>query len=172
MLFRSASANMAEDEYIIDVQVGQDFFLALSNKGKVYAWGDNYNHQLGDGSATYHSTPVPVTGLPENQQIIAIAAGGRFSVALTGDGEVYTWGLNGSGQLGIGTTGASSSKAVRVLGNEGNGYLEDIIYITAGSAHAVAIRVDGTLFAWGDNSTGQLGNEKKGVGGEIGRAHV
>ena len=55
-----ASANMAEDEYIIDVQVGQDFFLALSNKGKVYAWGDNYNHQLGDGSATYHSTPVPV----------------------------------------------------------------------------------------------------------------
>ncbi len=76
-----ASANMAEDEYIIDVQVGQDFFLALSNKGKVYAWGDNYNHQLGDGSATYRSTPVPVTGLPENQQIIAIAAGGRFSVA-------------------------------------------------------------------------------------------
>jgi hypothetical protein len=79
---------------------GYEYSLALRNDGTVWAWGDNYEGQLGDGTSTDRSTPVQVTGLTD---ATAIAAGSWHSLAVRADGTVWAWGDNYFGQLGDGT---------------------------------------------------------------------
>jgi alpha-tubulin suppressor-like RCC1 family protein len=122
--------------------------MALTEDGRVYAWGENGSGVLGDGSYDDRSSPVEVRGL---YNIIAIASGGYFSMALSSDGSVWTWGDNSHGQLGNGGT-VDSLTPVKVSG------LYDITSISAGGAYAMAIRGDGTLWVWGSNTYGQLGN--------------
>ena len=77
--------------------------------GSVLAWGNNYNGELGNGTTTNSSTPVPVD-LPAGTRVTAIAAGGdgdAHSLALTSDGSVLAWGDNAFGELGDGTIGNS-----------------------------------------------------------------
>lgn len=127
--------------------------LALKSDGTVWAWGDNNNGQLGDGTATDSNTPVQVLGLSD---VIAIAAGGRFSMALKSDGTVWTWGNNG-GRLGDGTT-VQRYTPVQVVGEGGIGYLAAVITISAGTNHSLALKSDGTVLGWGMNNTYQLGD--------------
>ena len=163
-------------EYIVDIDAGYDFFLALSNKGNVYSWGTSTYGQLGSGSSG--STPGKVSGLPANDPVIAISAGNHHTLALTAGGLAYSWGYNGSSQLGIGLSpytdlsGAhnySFSTARQVIGieNTGKESLTNIIAIAAGGNHSAAVRMDGTVFTWGDNTYGQLGNSARGVGGSV-----
>lgn len=84
----------------------------------------------------------------------AISAGGTFSLALAPDGTVWAWGFNSSGQLG---DGSNSTAIVPVQTSTGTG-LTRAIAIAGGSAHSLAIRSDGTVWAWGLNTSGQLGN--------------
>ena len=84
-------------------------------------------------------------------RVIAISAGGSHTVALRYDGTVWTWGSNGSGQLGNGTkTGRSTPGIV--------GGLSGVEAISAGSGHTVALKSDGTVWTWGSNNYGQLGD--------------
>ena len=87
----------------------------LKNDGTVWAWGNNGNGQLGDGSTTQSTTPVQVSGL---SGVIAIAAGGTHTVALKDDGTVWAWGNNSNGQLGDGST-TQSTTPVQVSGLSG-----------------------------------------------------
>jgi len=88
----------------------------------------------------------------------AIEAGSGHTVALRNDGTVWTWGRNQSGQLGDGTT-ANRLIPVQVLGGAtGNLFLRNVIAIAAGDGHTVALRYDGTVWAWGANESGQLGD--------------
>jgi alpha-tubulin suppressor-like RCC1 family protein len=125
--------------------------LALLADGSVRSWGHNYHGQLGNGLSgwsTDQSSPVDVAGLDD---VIAIGAGGSFSVALTDDGRVWTWGDNSFGELGDGTTTPRASAAA-VAG------LPDIVKIAVGSNHVLAMTADATVYAWGLNSGGQLGD--------------
>ncbi|MGY2895656.1 RCC1 domain-containing protein [Deinococcus sp. UYEF24] len=122
--------------------------LAVLTDGTVRAWGDNSSGQLGDGSTTDSSTPVPVSGL---RNAVSIAGGNRHSLALLADGTVRTWGDNAFGQLGDGTT-TDRYTPVPVSG------LSDAVSIAGGSFHGLALLADGTVRAWGDNSSGQLGD--------------
>jgi alpha-tubulin suppressor-like RCC1 family protein len=134
------------------VAAGADHSLALTSTGTVKSWGLNTQGQLGDGSTTQRTSPVSVTGLGSNV-IVAIAAGASHSVALTSTGTVFTWGLNTSGQLGIGSTNPSTSTtAVPVTG------LTGVVAIAAHSNHTLALKSDGTLVGWGGNFNGQLGD--------------
>jgi alpha-tubulin suppressor-like RCC1 family protein len=136
----------------IAIAAGDYHSLALTSDGTVWAWGLNATRQLGNGTINYSSSPVEVTGLPNNVMATAIAGGAGHSLALMSDGTVWAWGWNFKGQLGNGTTNDSSSPVeVRGLPNKA-------IAIAGGAYHSLALMSDGTVWAWGLNTFGILGN--------------
>ena len=114
------------------------------------ASGDNMFGQLGDGTTTNRALPVAVSGL-STSTVTALSNGILHSVALTADGSVWVWGSNASGELGGATTAGQSAVPLQVPG------LSGIIAVAAGKQHSLALKSDGTVWAWGDNSYGQLG---------------
>jgi len=134
---------------ITAISAGELHTLALRNDGTVWAWGKNYYGQFGDGTTANSDTPVQIMGLTD---VKAISAGAFNTLALKNDGTVWAWGRNSSGQLGNGTM-EDSSVPVQVSG------LTDVIEISAGFvSHATALKNNGTVWAWGRNGYGQLGN--------------
>jgi hypothetical protein len=92
--------------------------------------------------------------------VVAIAAGANHSLALCSDGAVVAWGNNYNGQLGI-NTNATNSKLVPTEVNRAPGsplYGKRVVSIAAGQNHSLAVCLDGTIAAWGANSSGQLGD--------------
>lgn len=138
------------------IAAGRQHAVALKTDGTVWAWGSNSDGQLGDGSsATSSSSPVQVkTGASTNLTgVTRIGAGGYHSLAVTSGGTVKSWGANGDGQLGTGTT-TSSGYAVDVSGP----LLGGIDQVVGGDHHSLARRTDGTVvWAWGAGAEGQLG---------------
>lgn len=131
------------------VAAGEYHSLALRGDGTVWAWGGNGLGELGDGTTTDRATPVQVTGLTN---VRAIAAGDAFSMALKRDGTVWAWGDNGSGQLGTGGTPASSNVPIQVTGVSG------VTALAAYQNHTFVVTSDGTVWAWGRNLNGALGD--------------
>ncbi len=123
--------------------------LALRSNKTIWSWGFNGQGQLGDNSTTVRSSPVSIVGGIDNWLQIST---GVHSSAIREDGTLWTWGDNDNGQLGDGTT-VDRSSPVSVVGGFTNW-----CQISIGGNLTSAIRADGTLWAWGDNSSGQLGN--------------
>lgn len=126
--------------------------LALLEDGTVRAWGRNDFGQLGIGSTSIHGAGA-VTGL---RGVQAIAAGGWHGLALLEDGTLWAWGYDGNGQLGNATITSTTSKPVQVKTSDFQGV--KIKAIAAGWRHSLALLEDGTVWAWGQNNFGQLGN--------------
>ena len=149
------------------VSAGSYHSLAIKKDGSLWAWGYNREGQLGDGTAgNYHhkSTPVRVGAANDWK---AISAGGEHSLAIKTDGSLWAWGSNWLGQLGDSTGGDGSEDndkniPVRIGG------ATDWKAISAGGEHSLAIKTDGSLWAWGWNSYGQLGD---GTGGDEAGEH-
>ena len=138
---------------------GGSHTMALSSDGKVYAWGYGGSGRLGDGNYANSTIPVAVTttGVLSGKTITAISAGSGHSLALASDGTVYAWGNNTSGRLGINSTNATGTpKSVVTTGTPMSG--KTIVGISAGAAHSLALASDGTVYAWGNNGSGRLGN--------------
>lgn len=149
---------------VVAVAAGWDHSLALTRDGTVFAWGDRAHGQLGDGTRETGrpvATPQPVPGLTD---IVAVAAGGRHSLALRKDGAVFAWGDNWNGQLGNGKlkNEAGHAKPQQVASPDGKGFLADVAAIAAGGLHSVAVTRDGRMFAWGYNGSGQIPMGKRG----------
>jgi alpha-tubulin suppressor-like RCC1 family protein len=134
---------------------GNGHSLALKNDGTVWGWGTNQWGALGDSTKTSRFTPVQVRGLNNIgnlSNIRAIAAGGDFSLALDADSTVWAWGFNAGGELGNGTSNAMGQYTpVKVS------LLTGIVAIEAGTGHSLAVKSDGTVWAWGSGSYGKLG---------------
>jgi alpha-tubulin suppressor-like RCC1 family protein len=135
--------------------------LFLKSDGTVWAAGSNVNGQLGDNSTTQRTSPVQVRQAPAAPTtyltgVTAIAAGLNFSLALKNDGTVWSFGHNLNGQLGINST-TQSPLAVQVQVS-GGGALTGVIGIAAGDIHALAVKSDGSVVAWGHNANGRLGD--------------
>jgi alpha-tubulin suppressor-like RCC1 family protein len=146
---RSRYGDIRVGNDVVQVAAGFAHGLAVRSGGTVWAWGYNGYGELGDGTATNSSTPLQVTGLTGVTQV---AAGTFFSLALRSDGTVWAWGRNSNGQLGRGTISDHEHTPVRVRG------LAGVTKISAGTGFALALRSDGTVWAWGVNSSGELGN--------------
>ena len=137
------------------IAAGDGHSLALKEDGTVWAWGLNLNGQLGDGTSKGRHTPVKVSGLTG---VKAIAAGGSHSLALKSGGAVWAWGNNLYGQIGDATT-TTKYTPVRVKDPANPSiFVTGVTAIAAGSFHSLALRNDGTVWAWGYNIFGQLGD--------------
>ncbi len=154
---RYTPVRVAELTDVIAVSSGGGHSLALKGDGTVWCWGYNFWGQLGDGTTTSRSTPVQVIGLTG---VIAVSAGSFYSMALKDDGTVWAWGNNFWGVLGDGSAGGNWSEfnegidkkmPVQVVG------LNDIVALSTGS-YSLALKSDGTVWAWGMNDFGQLGD--------------
>lgn len=143
---------------VTNVAAGERHSLASCSDGTVAAWGANTNSQLGDGSATNSNVPVAVvsSGVLSGRTVTAIAAGGFHNLVLCSDGNLASWGNNSYGQLGDGGT-VDSNVPVSVTAS---GALagKTISMMAAGGSHNLVLCTDGSLFAWGCNIYGQLGN--------------
>ena len=133
--------------------------LVVKSDGTVWAWGQNIFGELGDGTYINRTTPVQVKGMGGTgnlTSVISIKAGHGFSLALKSDGTIWAWGLNDRGQLGDGTT-TDRTTPVQVKGSGGVGNLIGIKSIATGSYHSLALKNDGSVWAWGEN-LGTLGD--------------
>jgi hypothetical protein len=127
------------------------------------AWRINSFGQLGDDSFAPRSKQVEVkgeggTGTLGN--VTSLDGGQNHTLALK-DGTAYAWGHNGLGQLGTGPTsgtGTDSDVPVKMHGAGDVGFLTDVVAIAAGSSHSLAVKSDGTVWAWGYDGFGQLGD--------------
>ncbi len=121
---------------------------ALLKNGTVMDWGYGEQGELGDGTETSSDVPVAVSGLTE---VTALPHGGT-SMALLRDGTVVDWGLGSAGRLGNGTGGGTSDVPVAVSG------LTGVTAIAGGFEQRLALLGNGTVMAWGNDSSGDLGN--------------
>jgi alpha-tubulin suppressor-like RCC1 family protein len=136
------------------VAAGSSFSLALTAGGSIYAWGSNTFGQLGDGNTTDSSTPTLVS-TPGGVTFKSIAAGSGFALALSTSDTVYSWGDNGLGQLGDGST-SSSKVPVQLPSTD---FAGPVTQVSAGASHALAlVGSTGKLYGWGDDASGQLGD--------------
>ena len=134
---------------VVAVACGEGFSMALDEDGVVWTWGHNSSGQLGQGSTANTSVPQRVVGIDPVQHI---AAGHDHALAVARDGRLWSWGSNRNGKLGQGAVGAFLAQPGRVQ------LTGQIVAIAAGPEHSLSLHFDGTVFAWGINETGQLGN--------------
>ncbi|MCP8613844.1 InlB B-repeat-containing protein [Bifidobacterium asteroides] len=146
-----------------DGSTSYGFSLAIGSDGNAYAWGNNTYGQLGDGTRTSRTTPVMVKkpeGAPTDFTYVQVSAGWLHSLAVGSDGYVYTWGWNNYGQLGN-NSHSSSYAPVRVRDpanptDTSKGL--KAVQVSGGTYHSLAVGSDGNTYAWGYNSSGQLGD--------------
>jgi uncharacterized repeat protein (TIGR01451 family) len=155
--YRTRPTQIAISGAFTAIAAGGGHSLALKSDGTVWAWGSNSSGQLGHGGTYTNAVyePVQVAGLTD---VAGIAAGSGFSMALKTDGTVWAWGANASGVIGKPGDTFSVGTPVQVAG------LAGVAAVSAGDRHALALKRDGTVWAWGDNFDGKLGNGDTGSG--------
>ena len=137
----------------LQVAVTQSFntsVIAIKNDGTLWTWGDNNCGQLGSGSTASRSSPGSIIG--GGTTWCAIAAGYSHVAAIKTDGTLWSWGDNSAGQLGDGTVIKKS--IANAIAFQSPSWSK----VFAGCCHTIGIKIDGTLWTWGNNDTGQLGD--------------
>ena len=153
------SVSLNEDDSSIPVKIdhiddaiavvrGYRHTLVLHRDNTVSSFGTNTKGELGDGTTEHRDRPVKL-GL---SNIVQLAAGGDFSLALDGDGRIWVWGSNGSGQLGLGIKDRDAHPTPVQLPND-----QAFESVVAGKGHVLALTQVGQVYGWGLNFSSQVG---------------
>jgi alpha-tubulin suppressor-like RCC1 family protein len=123
--------------------------------GAITCWGSNSNGELGVGDTAQHAGPQPITSFPAAVSIVEVAAGGAMTCAITNSSALYCWGANNAGQVGNGLSvplsmGGVTTPTVIISGG--------VKHVAVGGFHTCVIKADDSLYCWGQNSFGQLGD--------------
>ncbi|MFV0485513.1 MAG: RCC1 domain-containing protein [Candidatus Saccharimonadales bacterium] len=132
---------------------------AITTSGKVFAWGENASGQLGTGNTTNSLTPQDITSRFGTETVTRISVDGSSNayvhvVATTASGKVFTWGDNRRGELGTGNN-TSYSVPQNISSRFGS---EKITQVATGAYTVIALAESGSVFTWGANTNGQIGN--------------
>lgn len=130
------------------VACGYEHILGIAASGVLYSWGRGTSGGLGSSATTARSSPVSIAGT----NWATISAGFNCSAATKSDGTLWTWGSNNVGQLGDGTTTNRSSPITTAAG--GTNWKQ----VSIGRITVAAVKTDGSLWTWGGNAAGELGN--------------
>ncbi len=165
MFILTSCKNNNASEQFEKVSAGFNHSIALSTSGDVYTWGKNTYGQLGNGTTIDKTTPDKITQffhLQSDEVITDIISGDEFSIAITSNNRIFTWGYNWHGQLGDGTKD-NSNLPLDITDNFDFQSDESIDKIVA-TYHSILLTSKGRVFAWGNNMHGELGdgtNESK-----------
>jgi alpha-tubulin suppressor-like RCC1 family protein len=132
------------------VSAGGIYTAAIKTDGTLWTWGFGSQGQLGNANTTSRFTPVTTSAGGTNWK--QVSAGNQHTAAIKTDGTLWTWGNGLSGRLGNADTTSRSTPITTFAGGT------DWKQVTAGRQHTAAIKTDGTLWTWGSETSGQLGN--------------
>jgi alpha-tubulin suppressor-like RCC1 family protein len=149
------AANTGNLGHIVAVGAGDLISVGLADDGTVYSWG-SYTGQGTSNSSQFPNQVKDAAGTGILQNIVAISAGSNQTLALTRDGKTYAWGYNNKGIAGVPVTTSVSNLPTLISKVDGL-ELTNIVSISAGYNHNLVLAADGSVFGWGDNSSGQLG---------------
>lgn len=135
------------------ISMGAAHGIILASDGSLWSWGENYLGWPVLGSGTKGNQTI-LRRIAEDNDWVDVSTSDSHCLALKADGTMWTWGQNLYGQLGIASSGrADSERATPVRSAPGNDWKQ----VAAGGSHSLALKKDGTLWAWGNNWAGQLG---------------
>jgi alpha-tubulin suppressor-like RCC1 family protein len=146
---RNNPTQIGNDTSWLKISAGISYSVAIKTDGTLWTWGYNASGQLGDGTTTNKTVPTQV-GTATNWQ--SIAAGFDHTLAIKTDGTLWAWGNNNVGQLGDGTT-ILKNVPIQIDTSTNWQNIEAAI-----GQHSLAIKTNGTLWAWGNNNVSQLGD--------------
>ncbi|MCL2557917.1 MAG: hypothetical protein FWE09_05510, partial [Treponema sp.] len=135
---------------------GRSHSAAITTDGRLFVWGQNNQGQIGNGGGADVTVPTEVKAEGVEEWVF-VAAAEQFTAALDKDGRLWTWGVNGSGELGE-SGGASGSRNVPGLATSVIGIEFETLSMASNASHVVALTKDGDLITFGRNNFGQLGN--------------
>ena len=131
------------------VSAGDTHSMGIRTDGTMWAWGSNANGRLGDGTTTGQIAPVAIQA---HERWASVSAGSNHTTAIRADGTLWIWGSNANGRTGQGVTAGNTTNPAQI--QPGQTWLS----ASTGNDHTVAVRSDGTLWAWGSNTFGQIGD--------------
>ena len=134
---------------------GDHHTLCITADGSLVSWGYNTSGQLGVGDTENRRVPTLVTGL-QGERVVHVAAGECHTICSTADGSVFSWGGGANVQLGLGDD-ESDRLVPTLLRGELQG--KRVVQVAAGDRHSGCVTKDSSVYMWGDNDEGQLGQE-------------
>lgn len=136
-------------ENVAAISVGFSHAAAIKTDKSLWAWGDNHLGEIGDGTTEDKSNPVKIM-----DNVKMVAAGGTHTSAVRNDGSLWVWGYNHWGALGTGDGGGDYNN----YKTSPTKLMDNVVETSTGWNHTLALQRDGTLWGWGNNAAGELGD--------------
>jgi len=141
------------DTEFVYVAASNTHTLAIDKDGDLWAWGGNNNGQHGNGTSGVRTTPVKIELTTKFEYVIA---GNAHSHGIDTDGDLWAWGNPANGRLGNGSTTGNVTAPAKI--KDGTEFIHISAFGTSNTNHVLAVAEDGSLWAWGGNGSGRLGD--------------